>query len=80
MFVLSAYVNPEVIGPIASCGETVISNDTLKMLAAINGYDIAAVAKAALERRRTGEASKVGNPANESSRGGPPATIPVLKV
>lgn len=80
VFVLSAYVNPEVMGRIASCGETVVSNDTLKMLAAINGYEIAAVAKAILERRQAGEASKVGSPGNESSRGAPPATIPVLKV
>ncbi len=80
VFVLSAYVNPEVIGRIASCGETVISNDTLNMLAAINGDEIAAVAKTILERRQTGEALKGSSPGNESSRGGPPATIPVLKI
>jgi len=52
LFVLSAYVSPEVIGRLASGGEEIISTQSLEKLAAIGDYQISTVAKSTLERRK----------------------------
>jgi hypothetical protein len=52
LFVLSAYVSPEVIARLAAGGEDIISTANLEKLAAINGDQIADVARSIIERRK----------------------------
>lgn len=62
LFVLSAYVSPEVIGRIAAAGKVVISDESLKMLATIDDPRIASVAKIALERRKASPGAQQTEP------------------
>jgi len=62
LFVLSAYVSPEVIGRIAAAGKAVISDESLKILATIDDPRIASVAKTALERRKVSPAAQQTEP------------------
>jgi hypothetical protein len=52
LFVLSAYISPEVIGRLAAAGEAIISTSSLEKLATIDGYEIAEVAHAIVRRRK----------------------------
>jgi hypothetical protein len=62
LFVLSAYVNPEVIRRLAAGGEEIISTASLKKLAAVGDYEISAVAQSILEHRKSGASAEISDP------------------
>ncbi len=61
VFILSAYISPEVISRLAAGGEDIISTKSLEKLAAIDGYQISDVAQSILARRKANDENVVRN-------------------